>query len=191
MSNEVRRKKKISWLRYLLLLILLCIVGYFLYLYFYDGGITTTTKKEYNECKKVAWKCDKNVIGIVSVEGRMKEQPVYKGFNDQDLTFKGAGLDKNTGDIEKSEQTILLAHREYAFKTLGKVKVNDIVHLELYGKKYKFKVEDTRIVHPDYGVNVYKLNNKGTDLLTMITCYPVEFWTFPVDRLVVDAKLIK
>ena len=95
--------------------------------------------------------------------------------------IQGTALPGQVGNIG------IAAHRDTFFRPLQNIHRDDIVALQTPGGEYRYRVVSTTIVNPlDVGV----LSSDGTELLTLVTCYPFYFVGAAPQRFIVRAQRI-
>ena len=93
----------------------------------------------------------------------------------------GTGIPGNPGNIG------LAGHRDTFFRPLRNIRQNDIITLTTPLGEYRYRVVSTKIVKPtDVGV----LNPTGTEVLTLVTCYPFYFIGPAPSRFIVRAERV-
>ena len=96
--------------------------------------------------------------------------------------ISGTALPGQAGNIGIS------GHRDTFFRPLRNIHQNDIVKLTTMLGEFRYRVVSTRIVGPaDVGV----LDPDGTEVLTLVTCYPFYFVGSAPDRFVVRAERVR
>jgi sortase A len=78
-------------------------------------------------------------------------------------------------------------HRDTFFRPLRNIQPNDIITLTTLRGAYRYRVVSTKIVRPD---NVAVLDPDGTEVLTLVTCYPFYFVGPAPDRFIVRAERV-
>ena len=81
----------------------------------------------------------------------------------------------------------IAAHRDTFFRPLRNIQRDDIITLTTLRGEYRYKVVSTKIVDP-YDVAV--LNPDGTEILTLVTCYPFYFVGSAPNRFIVRAARV-
>jgi sortase A len=79
------------------------------------------------------------------------------------------------------------AHRDTFFRPLRHVLPDDLITLETASGKYRYRVLSTTIVKPD---DLSVLAADGTEVLTLVTCYPFYFVGPAPSRFIVRAERI-
>jgi sortase A len=81
----------------------------------------------------------------------------------------------------------IAGHRDTFFRPLRNIHRDDIITLTTSRGEYRYRVLSTKIVSP-YDVAV--LNPDGTEILTLVTCYPFYFVGAAPDRFIVRAERV-
>ena len=82
--------------------------------------------------------------------------------------------------------SVISAHRDRHFKSLGKIAVGDTILTDASEGKLAWTVSRIRVVDADAPV----LRTSKTPLLTLTTCWPVRYFGPAPERLIVEASLI-
>jgi sortase A len=91
----------------------------------------------------------------------------------------GTGMPGEPGNVG------LAGHRDTFFRPLRNIRLGDIVTLTTPAGEYRYRVVSTKIVKPtDVGV----LNPTGSEVLTLVTCYPFYFVGPAPSRFIVRAE---
>jgi sortase A len=93
----------------------------------------------------------------------------------------GTALPGSTGNVA------VAAHRDTFFRPLKDLRANDEIDFTTDQGEFRYRVTSMRIVNPD---NVEVLRSSSEPELTMITCYPFEFFGHAPKRFVVQARQI-
>jgi sortase A len=93
----------------------------------------------------------------------------------------GTGMPGKPGNIG------LAGHRDTLFRSLRNVLPNDVITLTTPIGAYRYRVVSTKVVRPaDVGV----LEPNGSEVLTLVTCYPFYYVGPAPDRFIVRAERI-
>jgi sortase A len=79
-------------------------------------------------------------------------------------------------------------HRDTFFRPLRNIQRDDMITLSTPAGNYRYRVVSTRVVSPN---DVAVLSPDGTEVLTLVTCYPFYFVGSAPDRFIVRAKRVK
>lgn len=130
------------------------------------------------------------MMGRIQVPGIEVDLPIYHGTSN-------AVLDKGAGHLEgshfpvggKGTRSVITAHRGLAnatmFTNLDRMKVGDLVNVEVFGEILSYAVIETKVIDPE---DTETLRADPTrDLVTLITCTPLGINT---QRIVVTAERV-
>jgi sortase A len=129
---------------------------------------------------------DHGLIGRIEIERLGLSAMIVEGADDASLRravghISGTALPGQTGNVG------MAGHRDTFFRPLRNIKRDDIITLTTLRGNYAYRVVSTRIVKPS---DVAVLNPDGTEVLTLVTCYPFYFVGSAPDRFIVRAKRI-
>jgi sortase A len=79
--------------------------------------------------------------------------------------------------------SVISAHRDRHFNSLGKIAVGDTILTDASGGRRTWAVSRIRVVDADSPV----LRTSKTPLLTLTTCWPVRYFGPAPERLIVEA----
>ncbi|MFD2674510.1 class C sortase [Gulosibacter bifidus] len=116
------------------------------------------------------------VMARVKIPSIEVDLPVYHGTTDATLK-QGVGHLFGTalpvGGV--GTRSTLTAHSGLAdavlFTFLDRVKEGDLIHVEVYGERYTYRVFETRLINPEDADEIAPDPNR--DLLTLVTCMPI------------------
>jgi len=125
-------------------------------------------------------------IGRMQVQRLGVSVVVMEGTSDQTLRravghIAGTGLPGRPGNVG------IAGHRDTFFRPLRKIQADDIITLTTPRGAFRYRVESTKIVDPD---NVAVLNSDGTEVLTLVTCYPFYYVGSAPRRFIVRARRV-
>jgi sortase A len=100
---------------------------------------------------------------------------------------RAVGHIAGTGVPGKSGNIGIAGHRDTFFLPLRNVKQSDIITLTTPAGEYHYRVVSTKIVSP---TDVAVLDPNGTEILTLVTCYPFYFIGSAPDRFIVRAERV-
>jgi sortase A len=126
------------------------------------------------------------LIGRIEIQRLGMSVAVAEGTDEPTLRravghIAGTALPGQPGNIG------VAAHRDTFFRPLRNIRRDDIITLTTLGGEYRYRVVSTRIVAPD---NVAVLNSDGTEILTLVTCYPFYFVGSAPQRFIVRAARV-
>jgi sortase A len=78
----------------------------------------------------------------------------------------------------------LAAHRDTLFRGLKDIQPNDEIDLDTALGSYRYRVSSLKVVEP---TDVEALRHTDSDVLTLITCYPFDYFGHAPLRFVVEA----
>jgi sortase A len=81
----------------------------------------------------------------------------------------------------------IAAHRDTFFRPLRDIRKDDLITVTTSRGEFRYRVVSTQIVDPD---DVSVLNSDGSDVLTLVTCYPFNFIGAAPNRFIVRAEQI-
>ena len=81
----------------------------------------------------------------------------------------------------------IAGHRDTFFRPLRNIQPQDLITLTTPRGEYRYRVVSTAIVSPD---DVAVLNSDGSEVLTLVTCYPFYFVGSAPSRFIVRAARI-
>jgi sortase A len=79
------------------------------------------------------------------------------------------------------------AHRDTFFRPLRNIQRDDVVTVTTLRGEYRYRVVSTRVVNPE---DVEVLKSDGSEVLTLVTCYPFYFVGPAPNRFIVRAERI-
>jgi len=123
-------------------------------------------------------------IGKISIKKIDLSYIILGGEIKQSLNFGVAHIE-NTSKPGSNGNIGLAGHRDSFFKKLEKIHIGDIIRIESFSKSKDFKVTDIQIISPN---ELHWLNQSDEDILTLVTCYPFDFFGDAPKRYLVRAK---
>ena len=110
------------------------------------------------------------------------DEIVVEGVGDAELY---AGPGHMAGSVLPGERgnSVVSAHRDRHFRSLGRVVVGDTIHTESDAGDVAWTVTRLRVVNADAPV----LRTSRTPVLTLTTCWPIRYFGSAPDRLIVEA----
>ena len=81
----------------------------------------------------------------------------------------------------------IAGHRDTFFRPLRNVQQNDIITLTTSAGEYRYRVVSIKVVSPD---DVGVLKADGSEILTLVTCYPFYFVGSAPERFIVRAERV-
>lgn len=93
----------------------------------------------------------------------------------------GTGLPGQPGNIG------IAAHRDTFFRPLRNIQIDDVITVTTLRGEYRYRVVSTKVVNPE---NVGVLKPDGSEVLTLVTCYPFYFVGSAPNRFIVRAERV-
>jgi sortase A len=123
------------------------------------------------------------LLGKIDVERLGVSVVVMEGTTDKTLRravghIAGTALPGGPGNVG------IAGHRDTFFRPLRKIQPDDIITLTALGGVYRYRVVSTKVVRPD---DVGVLNSDGSEILTLVTCYPFYYVGSAPERFIVRA----
>jgi sortase A len=81
----------------------------------------------------------------------------------------------------------IAGHRDTFFRPLRNIQLNDVITLTTPSGAYRYRVVSTKVVRP---ASVEVLDTDGTEILTLVTCYPFYYVGPAPDRFIVRAERV-
>ena len=81
----------------------------------------------------------------------------------------------------------IAGHRDTFFRPLRNVQQNDLITLTTSAGEYRYRVVSIKVVSPD---DVGVLKADGSEILTLVTCYPFYFVGSAPERFIVRAERV-
>ena len=126
------------------------------------------------------------LIGRIEVPRLNLTVVVFEGTTNKTLR-RAAGHITGTALPGQIGNVGIAGHRDTFFRPLRNIHLDDIITLTTLSGAYRYRVVSTKVVHPD---NVAVLNPDGTEILTLVTCYPFYFVGPAPDRFIVRAQRV-
>jgi sortase A len=126
------------------------------------------------------------VIGLLDIPRLDLSVMIVEGAGTANLR-RAAGHIPGTALPGQPGNTGISAHRDTFFRPLRNIRQNDVITVSTLLGEYRYRVVSTRIVSPS---DVSVLNPAGTEILTLVTCYPFYFVGSAPDRFIVRAKRV-
>ncbi|MHB8799609.1 MAG: class D sortase [Thermoanaerobaculia bacterium] len=79
----------------------------------------------------------------------------------------------------------LAGHRDTFFRGLRLIRVDDVIHVRVPGRRYDYRVESTEVVGPR---EIRVLDPTAEAVLTLVTCFPFEYVGNAPNRFIVRAS---
>jgi sortase A len=118
---------------------------------------------------------------------RLRLKAMVKEGGDEKTLSRAVGLIPGSAKPGTNGNTVLAGHRDTFFRPLQKIKVNDQIRLTVPPNTYEYRVQWVSVVSPD---DTELLKSRGTEELTLVTCYPFSMIGPAPDRFIVNAVRI-
>ncbi len=106
---------------------------------------------------------------------------------DRETLRRGVGHVPGTALPGQSGNVALAGHRDTFFRALRNIRKNDEITLETLDGRFRYRVDYTQVVAPEY---TEALNGSDVPILTLVTCYPFSFVGPAPQRYIVRAHRI-
>jgi sortase A len=126
------------------------------------------------------------LIGRIEIPRLGVSVIVVEGTEKSDLRH-AAGHIVGTGFPGQAGNIGVAAHRDTFFRPLRNIKRDDLITLTTLRGEYRYRVVSTKVVDP-YDIAV--LNPDGTEILTLVTCYPFYFVGSAPNRFIIRAERV-
>jgi sortase A len=127
-----------------------------------------------------------SLVGRVEIPRLGMSVVVFEGTNANILEL-GAGHWSGSALPGESGNVVMAAHRDTFFRGLRNIRDDDVVNVSTTRGTRHYMVDSTRVVEPrDVGV----LAPTPQPSLTLITCYPFEYFGHAPQRFIVRAREI-
>lgn len=125
-------------------------------------------------------------IGTVTFPSLNLSWPIFQGTSDAELA-RGVGHYLRSVLPGESDNTVLAGHRETVFNRLGELKVGQKISVATAAGVFEYKIRNFRVVErSDRSVIVPTPHA----VLTLVTCYPINFVGITHQTYVVSADLV-
>jgi sortase A len=125
------------------------------------------------------------IVGRLEIPRLGMSVVVFEGTDTNTLEL-GAGHWSGSALPGEMGNLVLAAHRDTFFRGLRNIRRDDVVHITTTEGTQRYLVDSTRIVNPS-DVEVLAPTSKPS--LTLITCYPFEYFGHAPQRFIVRASL--
>lgn len=129
-----------------------------------------------------------NIVGFITIKKMHIKLPIYLGATEKNMSKGATQLGLTSLPIGgKNTNCVIAAHRGYStkamFRHIEALEKGDIIIIENYWEKLKYKVYDIEIIDPSDVNKILIEDNK--DIITLSTCHP---YTHNYQRYLVKAK---
>ncbi len=123
------------------------------------------------------------VLAVLRIPSLALQVAVNHGTSESVL-LRGAGLVEGSPEPGSVGNVAIAAHRDSHFRSLKDVAVGDLIELETVRGSHSYRVTELSVVEPDA---VHVLDDVGSPVLTLVTCYPFYFVGNAPQRYIVRA----
>lgn len=123
--------------------------------------------------------------GVLLVPALRLVVPIYAGTTPSELN-RGVGHVGGTAPLDSMGNAAIAGHRDGFFRSLGHIKLGQMLYIETVNGTRRYRVFDTRIVARS---DVSVLARTAVPSVTLITCYPFYFVGPAPRRFIVRAQL--
>jgi LPXTG-site transpeptidase (sortase) family protein len=128
-----------------------------------------------------------SLVGRVEIPRLGMSVVVFEG-TDSNILDLGAGHWSGSALPGESGNVVMAAHRDTFFRGLRNIREDDVVNVSTTQGARRYLVDSTRVVDPhEVGV----LAPTAQPSLTLITCYPFEYFGHAPQRFIVRAREIE
>lgn len=101
---------------------------------------------------------------------------------------RAAGRIPGTARLDSKGNVGIAAHRDTFFRPLRKIEEGDVLEMETYQGRYRYRVDWTAVVEPS---DVQFLKASSTPELTLVTCFPFYYVGPAPQRFIVRATRVE
>lgn len=124
-------------------------------------------------------------LGILRIDKIDATLPIVEGTDDEELKH-GVGHYVGTAFPMESDQIVLSAHNDTAFKRTGELDLGDRLTVSMSYGDFEYEIVETFITSAD---DLTVIQSTAPDeLLTLTTCYPFNFIGYTPERYIIHAK---
>lgn len=124
------------------------------------------------------------LIGSIDVDRLGVSVAVTEGTGTATLQ-RAAGHIAGTAFPGEAGNIGIAAHRDTFFRPLRNIRADDVIRVTTPRGEFRYSVVSTKIVSPD---DVSVLESDGSEVLTLVTCYPFYFIGSAPSRFIVRAE---
>lgn len=126
------------------------------------------------------------LIGGIDIPRLAVSVLVMEGVDDTTLR-RAAGHLPGTSMPGQAGNIAIAAHRDTFFRPLRNIRQSDMITLTTPSGAYRYRVVSIKVVNPS---DVSVLKSDGTEVLTLVTCFPFYFIGAAPKRFIVRAERI-
>ncbi|GAA0316469.1 hypothetical protein GCM10008967_03810 [Bacillus carboniphilus] len=127
------------------------------------------------------------VIGKIIIPSIDLSAPIVEGTGDEQLA-KGVGHYSGSVLPGEHDNTVLSGHNNTVFSRLGSVEKGDKITIETSAGTFNYRITEQKIVDEDDRTIIVPYDHA---ILTIITCYPLDFIGPTPDRYILIGELIE
>ena len=128
----------------------------------------------------------KGLIGRIEIARLGLSVVVVEGTSAHTLR-RAAGHIEGTALPGEQGNVGISGHRDTLFRPLKDIHQDDLIMVTTPAGEYRYRVVSMKVVNPE---DTSVLNSDGSDILTLVTCYPFYFVGPAPDRFVVRAERV-
>ena len=125
-------------------------------------------------------------IGTITFPSLQISWPIFQGTGDAELA-KGVGHYLTSVLPGESDNSVLAGHRETVFNRLGELKVGQKINIATAAGVFEYQIRKFRVVERSDRTVIVP---KPRAVLTLVTCYPINFVGITHQTYVVSADLV-
>ncbi|MEG1757787.1 MAG: class D sortase [Oscillospiraceae bacterium] len=122
----------------------------------------------------------------VFIDGEEYRYAVYNGMTSKNL-WRGVARASESNRPGEKGNCMIFGHRDSAFRCLKDIEIGDKVVITTSHNKYFYKVERTKVCHPD---DLIMTDSYDDATLTLVTCHPFIYSGPSPERFLVICKLV-
>ena len=124
------------------------------------------------------------LIGRIEIPRLGVSVMVVEGVDGRALG-RAAGHIPGTAQPGQPGNVGISAHRDTFFRPLRNIRAGDVITVSTLGGEYEYRVVSTKVTTPS---DVSVLDADGSEILTLVTCYPFYFIGSAPERFIVRAQ---
>ncbi|MFA9556322.1 sortase [Evansella sp. AB-rgal1] len=128
-----------------------------------------------------------DIFGKMYIPRLDREIPIISGTDDEELD-KGVGHFIGSVLPGENDNTVFAGHNNTVFRNFDQIQLGDLIEIETHEGTFIYQLKDERIVHEDDRTVIISYDEP---VITLITCYPLDFFGFTTERYILTGKLIE
>ena len=128
----------------------------------------------------------KQRIGTITLPSLEQSWPIFEGTDDPELA-RGVGHYLNSVLPGESDHAVLAGHRETVFNRLGELKIGEKINISTSAGVFQYQIKKFRVVDRTDRTVIVPSSHA---VLTLVTCYPINFVGTTHQTFVVTANLV-